>query len=108
MNLSGIVVAVPTENIDGCVERLNAMTGVEVHNVEREKGRIVVVQEAETIADEVEGLKAIKALPGVTFAEMVYHYFAEDEQFIEAIPEDLDEMTGLPAQQACVPAYLQD
>lgn len=108
MNLSGIVVAVPTENIDGCVERLNAMTGVEVHNVEREKGRIVVVQEAETIADEVEGLKAIKALPGVTFAEMVYHYFAEDEQFVEAIPEDLDEMTGLPAQQVCVPAYLQD
>lgn len=108
MNLSGIVVAVFPGKVDACVERLNALPGVEVHNVDHEKNRIVVVQEAKMIADEVEGLKAIKALPDVSFAEMVYHYFAEDEQFIEAIPEDLDAMTGLPQQQACVPEYLQD
>jgi nitrate reductase NapD len=107
MNLSGIVVAVSPAFIDSCIEQLNALPGIEVHNIDREKGRLVVVQEAESISAEVEGLKAIKALSHVTFAEMVYHYFAEDEQFIEAIPEDLDAMTGLQ-QQACVPEYLQD
>ncbi len=108
MNLSGIVVATFPGKVDACVDRLNALPGVEVHNVDHEKNRIVVVQEAESIGAEVEGLKAIKALPDVTFAEMVYHYFAEDEQFIQEIPEDLDAMTGLPQQQACVPEYLQD
>jgi len=108
MNLSGIVVAAFPGKVDACVERLNALPGVEVHNVDHDMNRIVVVQEAETVAAEVEGLKAIKALPDVTFAEMVYHYFAEDEQFVQEIPEDLDAMTGLPQQQVCVPEYLQD
>ena len=33
----------------------------------------------ESVDSEVEGLKLIKSVPGVVVAELVYHYFAEDE-----------------------------
>ncbi|MBK6336719.1 MAG: chaperone NapD [Betaproteobacteria bacterium] len=52
--------------------------GVEVHHTDAATSRVVVVQEAPTIEDEVDGLRRIQALPGVVAAEMVYHYFADD------------------------------
>ncbi len=40
-------------------------------------GRFVVVQEAESVDAEIAGLSRLKALPGVTLAEMVCHYFED-------------------------------
>jgi len=102
MNLSGILVVVPPDQIVRSVERLNDLAGVEVHHTEAASGRIVVVQEAETVADEVEGLKRIKKLPNVIMAELVYHYFAEDDQLVREIPAELDGMTAVN-----VPRYLK-
>ena len=102
MNLSGILVVVPPDQIVRSVERLNDLAGVEVHQTEAATGRIVVVQEAETIAAEVEGLKRIKKLPNVIMAELVYHYFAEDDQLVGEIPAELDGMKAVN-----VPRYLK-
>ncbi len=83
------------------------MPGVEVHHIDRENNKLIVVQEAEAIHKEVDGLKKIKKLPGIVLAEMVYHYLADDENPApEKLPDDLDDYTGL--QQSAVPAYLND
>lgn len=105
MNISGILVVTTPEQLAAVCERLNALEGVEVFHTEESTGRIVVVQEAPAIHDEVNGLKRIKKVPGVVMAEMVHHYFGEDAENLspEDLPEDLDKMTGL---ETAVPAYL--
>jgi nitrate reductase NapD len=104
MNLSGILVVVPHGRVDETVSRLNALPGVEVHHIDAPSGRIVVVQEGETIDDEVQGLKRIKKLPDVILAEMVYHYFADDTQLLTDIPDKLGALEDF--QTAEVPASL--
>ena len=107
MNLSGILVVSTPSEIDQLIDTLNAMPHLEVHHVDRDSSKMIVVQEAESINDEVDGLKKIKKLPGIVLAEMVYHYFAEDgSPAPETIPDDLDELTGL--RQSVVPPYLND
>jgi len=88
-------------------ETLNALDGVEVFHTDAAKGRIVVVQEADSVNDEIAGLKRIKKLPHITLAEMVHHYVGDndDNTPYEAPPEDLDAMTGIGN---AVPAYLND
>ena len=104
MNLSGIVVMAQPQHVLGVVEALKALQGIEVHQYDEQQGKIVVVQEAPDVNAEVEGLKQIKALPHVTVAEMVYHYFEDDDQEFSEIPKDLNEVEGL----APVPQYLVD
>ena len=87
------------------VVALNALEGVEVHQVDVASGRIVVVQEAQDIHAEIAGVKRIKALPDVIMAEMVYHYLAEDERAYEAMPPELTE-DGEGFETCAVPAYL--
>ena len=102
MNLSGIAVIVTAENFAESVEQLNNLSGVEVHQTDPGTGRIVVVQEAENVAAEVEGLKRIKRLPHVVVAEMVYHYLADDNEILESLPNNFEQLT----EQEKVPAYL--
>lgn len=107
MNLSGILIISTPSEIDKLIDKLNAMPGIEVHHIDRDSSRLIIVQEAEAIHDEVNGLKMIKKLPGIVLAEMVYHYIADDESLgHEKLPDDLDDYTGL--RQAAVPAYLND
>jgi len=93
MNLSGIVVAVPPQKINDGIATLNAMNNIEVHQSDKSTGQIVVVQEAENVNLEIDGLKKIKALPMVTYAEMVYHYVADDTNPDTAPPDDIDSMS---------------
>ena len=107
MNLSGILIITTPSEIDTLVETLNAMPDVEVHHIDRDNSKLIVVQEAESVHNEVDGLKKIKKLPGIVLAEMVYHYLADGESITpEEIPDDLDEYTGL--QQSAVPTCLND
>ena len=103
MNISGILVITPPEETTNTCERLAALEGVDVHFVEEQTGRIVITQEAESIKDEVDGLKRIRALPHIILAEMSYHNFEEDRELIDALPEDLDDET--PGK---VPDYLNN
>lgn len=101
MNLSGIVVVTKPEHLDSVVSDLGNQPGVEVHYTDPAVGRIVVVQEAESIDDEIAGLKRIKGLPHVAMAEMASHYFGEDPQNYP--PDRLGDLERQP-----VPAYLND
>jgi len=89
--------------MEASIEALGALPGVEVHHRDATSGRIVVTQEGETVDDEVDGLKRIKALPNVILAEMVYHYLEEDREIIEKVTE-VPEGKG----KSCVPAFLEE
>lgn len=107
MNLSGIVVFVPPSRLAESVVALNALAGIEVHHTQAESGKIVVVQEAQTVHDEIEGLKRIKALPGVIAAELVYHYFAEDPALGRGgVESDLSALDGMELE--AVPKALRN
>ena len=90
MNLSGIVVAVHPKKLQEGIAALNAISNIEVHQSDESTGQIVVVQEADNVNLEIDGLKKIKALPIVTYAEMVYHYLADDTNPDVAPPDDID------------------
>lgn len=106
MNLSGILVVAQPEWQAEVIGALNALEGVEVHQVDAAGGRIIAVQEAEDINAETRGLRQIKALPHVIMAEMVYHYIAEDDKVYDELPPELQEQEQ---EEACaVPAYLND
>jgi nitrate reductase NapD len=95
MNLSGILVVVTPERTPAAAQRLAALPGMEVYHTDAASGRIVVIQEAGSVAEEVDGLKRIKSLPWVILAEMVYHYFEEDSSLSLGPPPELDAMTGI-------------
>ncbi len=104
MNISGILVVAKLERQAAVVEALAGLAGIEVHQVDEASGRIIVIQEAEDIHAEIDGVKRIKALPHVVMADMVYHYIADDDKNYEEIPPELVEQ-----EQACsVPAYLNE
>jgi nitrate reductase NapD len=104
MNLSGILVVAEQGRQAEVIAALNALSGVAVHHVDAPTGRLIVVQEAEDIHAEVEGLRRIKATPHVVMAEMVYHYIAEDAADYPELPPEL-----AGQESSCpIPAYLQD
>ena len=105
MYISGILVIVSPQRVDSMVDHLNGLDGIDVHHIEAKTGRIVITQEAETINDEVNGLKRIRALPGIILAEMSYHNFEDDNELVNAIPAELDD-ENLDA--ASVPAFLNE
>ncbi len=106
MNLSGILVVATPPNMAAVVAQLAALPGVEVHHTDPPSGRIIVVQEAGSIDDEVAGLKRIKQLTHVVMAEMTYHYFAEDPQNYP--PERVEALDGPNRPDYVMPDYLTD
>ena len=100
MNISGILVVVSPQRVESMVKQLNGLDGIDVHHIDAPTGRIVITQEAESIKDEVDGLKHIQALPGIILAEMSYHNFEDDSELLQGIPADLDD--------AKVPGFLND
>ncbi len=85
MNLSGIVVICQPPKLSAVSKALSELPGVEVHFEDRDQGKIIVVQEALSIAAEMNGLRRIKALPGVVLADMMYHYFEDDPEILEGL-----------------------
>jgi nitrate reductase NapD len=105
MNISGILVVVAPERVEAMVTQLNQMDGIDVHHIDAATGRIVITQEAESISDEVDGLKRIRALPGIILAEMSYHNFEDDAELLEGIPAELD---AEDIDTVNVPGFLND
>ncbi|MEA2093048.1 MAG: chaperone NapD [Pseudomonadota bacterium] len=105
MNISGILVIVSPDRVESMVVQLNGLAGIDVHHIDAATGRIVITQEAETIKDEVDGLKRIRALPGIILAEMSYHNFEDDNDLLDAIPADLDNEN---LDTVNIPAYLNE
>ena len=105
MNISAILIVVTPGMLEKVTELLNTLTGVEVHHIDQKGERLIVTQEAASIDDEVLGLKKIKKIPGVVMAEMVQHYFGEDQK---NYPLDSAELLNTPEDAVCVPAYLNE
>ncbi len=104
MNISAILVVVPVTEFDTAGDRLEALPGVEVRHTDPATGRLLVIQEAADVGAEVEGLKRIKALPGIILAEMVYHYFEDDPGIAAGFTS---ESSGAAASSR-VPAFLME
>jgi periplasmic nitrate reductase NapD len=94
MNLSGIVVLCQPRNLTLVSTALRELPGVEVHFEDQDQGKIVVVQEALSIAAEMNGLLRIKAVPGVILADMLYHYFEEDPEILDGLKHRQGRSTG--------------
>ncbi len=77
MNISSIVVLVNPEHEPGIIETIKKSDFCEFH-LSSGDGRIVVTFEGDSIEEEMESLKKLKAIPGIISAEMVYSY-TEDE-----------------------------
>jgi nitrate reductase NapAB chaperone NapD len=73
MHYSGILVIVNPGDVLRVIPELDALAGTEVHHHHVESGRIVVVQETETVSEQQEGLRRIQALPSVQMAALVEH-----------------------------------
>ncbi len=73
MHYSGILVLVDPLDVGRSMGELAELPGVEVHYCQPESGRIIVVQETETVAAQEEGLRSIQALPRVKMAALVEH-----------------------------------
>ena len=84
MNISAILVVVAPGQLDPTLARLESMPNLEVHHVDEPSSRLILTQEAETIDAEIQGLKALKKTPGIVMAEMVQHYFGDDEHHYPA------------------------
>ena len=95
MNLSGIAVSVQPQSYNETMELLDALPGIEIHYQDTDSARVVIVQEADSIDAEVEGLKRIKAIAGVVVAELVYHYFADDQGMDKQTAPELDAASGI-------------
>jgi len=73
------VVATSPEDVDACARELDALPGIEVHAREPSSGRIVVVQEGDSVEEQQDLLAQVRNLPHVRFAAVVYHYIDSEE-----------------------------
>jgi nitrate reductase NapD len=105
MNISGILVLTAPARAAAVADRLRVLAGVDVHHVEPDTGRIVITQEADSVAAEVDGLRRIRAVPDVVLAEMAYHWFEEDGRPVDDIPPELD---AEALDSAGIPAFLKE
>ena len=94
MNLSSILIVTSPQHLEATIQALNAQRGVEVHVFEEQTGRIIATLEAISVSAEMEGLKQIKSLPQILYAEMVLHYFEHDN-------DDPVDLSNSPAQNIC-------
>lgn len=88
MHYSGVLVVVPRSQIDEMTSRIQSLPGTEVRYSYPESGRLIVVQETETVEEQQEGLRRLKALPGVVMAEAVYHHVDTEGATPEAPSDD--------------------
>ena len=89
MHYSGILVVVPRSQIDETSALIQDLPGIEVRYTYADSGRLIVIQETETLEEQQEGLRRLKALPGVVMAEAVYHHVDRDDEEPEE-PRDSD------------------
>lgn len=80
MHYSGILVMVDPSGIDQVAQTLETLSGVEVHYLYPDSGRIIAVQETDTAAEQQDGLRRIQALDGVHMAALVEHRIDQDSK----------------------------
>jgi len=79
MQYSGLVILCDPGQVTDCVRELSSRPGVDVYSTDAEHGRIVVVVETETVQEQDAMLRGIQLMPRVRMAELVYHYFGDED-----------------------------
>ncbi len=91
MNYSGLLVTVKPGHLEETIGLLNNMNNVEVHQVQEDASRCIVVAEAEDVQKETEIFKAISDTPYVLDVSLIVHHF-EDSADLKPI-KDLKKLT---------------
>ncbi|MCD8340322.1 MAG: chaperone NapD [Burkholderiales bacterium] len=91
MNYSGLLVTIKPGHLEETIGLLNNMANVEVHQVQKEASRCIVVAEAEDIQKETEIFKAISDTPNVVDVSLIVHHF-EDSAELKPI-KNLEKLT---------------
>ncbi len=78
MNISSIVVQVLPKYMDDVLEILQNAEFCDYHFHDKEKGKIIVTVEGESVDDEIRNLKIIQSVQHVIAADMMMSY-SEDE-----------------------------
>jgi len=73
-SVSGLCVMVRPEHLDDVESCLAALDWIEVHARDEATGRLIVVQEHQTIKEHQEGLRRLQAVPHVLTADLVVHH----------------------------------
>jgi len=73
LQYSGIVVTVSPATLSDTVTRLNALPGVEIHQTDTDRGKIIAVLEGEALEEHGDMLRRIQDLPGVVTADLACH-----------------------------------
>jgi len=74
VHYSGILVVTDPERMNACAGQIEDLAGVEVRHRYPDEGRMILVQESESVEDQEQGLRTIRAISGVQLAELVYHH----------------------------------
>ena len=77
MNISGIVVRVFPDTSEAVQERLEALSGVEIHAVNRDEGSIVITLEdtPDNVPSDI--MMDVQKTQGVLAASLIYNYCDE-------------------------------
>lgn len=86
MNCSAVLVVVRPGRLDGAVEALEALEGVEVHQLDREHSRLICTIEGETEQVEADRFGLVARLEDVLDASLVSHYLDVDDDSTAARP----------------------
>ncbi len=78
MHYSAILVLTTPNDLTPCTQELAGLSGVEVHYTHPESGRLIAVQESNSLEEQKETLQHIQSLPSVLLAELVYHYLDKE------------------------------
>ncbi len=76
-NISSVILGVSPDDTADVRGQLLSLAGVEVHAV-AEDGRMIVTIEAATDGATVDTFEAIRLMPGVLSASLVYHQYESD------------------------------
>ena len=77
INISSVILGVQPAEAERVRGELQALAGVEVHAV-AEDGRMIVSIESASEGATVDTFEAIRQLPGVLSASLVYHQYESD------------------------------
>ena len=73
-SVSGLCLIVRPEHLDAVESKLADLDWVDVYARDQTSGRLIVVQEHQTIKEHQEGLRRLQAVPHVLTADLVVHH----------------------------------
>lgn len=77
MHYSALLVKLSPDHWTEGLRQLGALSGLDIHHVYPESGKVLVVQETESRSEQEEGLRQIQALPCVLYAGLVQYRVEE-------------------------------